>query len=161
MTNRSTEFVEYGNNYVIMFFRVIYCLQSLGRVIRGLCCVQVACSFRSVSAGWGFSLHSAVFEANTETIPQISQDRQCMHNVTLWYVSVTIDSMEILQCILCFLYYLINDTIFGRKIEYKKCLLIFSTTSSEIFLIIKSFIEILRIFVGFHLKYSLFLQYFW
>jgi len=59
------------------------------------------------------------------------QDRQCMHNVRLWYVHITIVAVEMQQCILCFSCYLINGTILIKKsIDDKIAVLIFSIKSA-------------------------------
>jgi len=58
------------------------------------------------------------------------------------------------------LYYLINGTIFGNKItEHKICALIFSTSSSEKFLILGEFSELLsEMQINLYVKHSLFLR---
>jgi len=59
------------------------------------------------------------------------QDRQCMHNVRLWYIHITIVAVEMQQCILCFSPYLINGTILRKKsIDNKTVILILSIKSA-------------------------------
>ena len=89
------------------------------------------------------------------------------YSESVFVALVTQNTKRRLPIVICGLYnifphYLINGSIFEQRfIEYEMCVFSLSTTWSEIFLLLRRIKrDMIKIYIGLLLKYSLFLSYF-